>query len=127
MQNLLQRTGIQRSDPWREKGELVTRQLLYLSGGTADQVYLAVRLAICRLALGEDVPIVLDDALVRFDDERMRAALTLLRDGAGDAAPAETPAESGGSFPVLPVVLIVIAVAAVALVLVLKKKRENNV
>lgn len=39
----------------------------------------------------------------------------------------ETPAESGGSFPVLPVVLIVIAVAAVALVLVLKKKRENNV
>ena len=48
-------------------------------------------------------------------------------DGAGDAAPAEPPAESGGSFPVLPVVLIVIAVAAVALVLVLKKKRENNV
>ena len=39
----------------------------------------------------------------------------------------ETPAESGGSFPVLPVVLIVIAVAAVALVLVLKKKREKNV
>ena len=63
----------------REKGELVTRQLLYLSGGTADQVYLAVRLAICRLALGEDVPIVLDDALVRFDDERLRAALRLLR------------------------------------------------
>ena len=48
-------------------------------------------------------------------------------DGAGDAAPAEPPAESGGFFPVLPVVLIVIAVAAVALVLVLKKKRENNV
>ena len=39
----------------------------------------------------------------------------------------ETPAESGGSFPVLPVVLIVIAVViAMALVLVLKKKRENN-
>lgn len=48
-------------------------------------------------------------------------------DGAGDAAPAEPPAESGGFFPVLPVVLIVIAVAAVALVLVLKKKREKNV
>lgn len=66
----------------REKGELVTRQLLYLSGGTADQVYLAVRLAICRLALGEDVPIVLDDALVRFDDARMRAALALLMEEA---------------------------------------------
>ena len=40
----------------------------------------------------------------------------------------ETPAESGGSFPVLPVVLIVSAVViAVALVLVLKKKREKNV
>ena len=48
-------------------------------------------------------------------------------DGAGDTAPTETPAESGGSFPVLPVVLIVIALAAVALVLVLKKKREKNV
>lgn len=48
-------------------------------------------------------------------------------DGAGDTVPTESPAESGGSFPVLPVVLIVIAVAVVALVLVLKKKRENNV
>lgn len=48
-------------------------------------------------------------------------------DGAGDTVPTESPAESGGSFPVLPVVLIVIAVAAVALVLVLKKKREKNV
>lgn len=66
----------------REAGELVTRQLLYLSGGTADQVYLAVRLAICRLALGADVPVVLDDALVRFDDERLRAALALLKEEA---------------------------------------------
>ena len=66
----------------RETGELVTRQLLYLSGGTADQVYLAVRLAICRLALGADVPVVLDDALVRFDDERLRAALALLKEEA---------------------------------------------
>ena len=66
----------------RETGELVTRQLLSLSGGTADQVYLAVRLAICRLALGEDVPVILDDALVRFDDERMCAALALLKEEA---------------------------------------------
>ena len=49
-------------------------------------------------------------------------------DGAGDTAPTEPPAESGTSFPVLPVVLIVVViVAAVALVLVLKKKREKNV
>ena len=46
-------------------------------------------------------------------------------DGAGDAAPAEPPAESGGSFPVLPVVLIVIAIAAVALVLILKKREKK--
>lgn len=39
----------------------------------------------------------------------------------------ETPAESGGSFPVLPVVLLAVAIGAVALVLVLKKKREKNV
>ena len=63
----------------RQTGESLTRQLLYLSGGTADQVYLAVRLAICRLALGDDTPLVLDDALVRFDDERLKSALTLLR------------------------------------------------
>ena len=37
----------------------------------------------------------------------------------------ETPAESGGSFPVLPVVLIVIAAAAVALVLILKKREKK--
>lgn len=43
-----------------------------------------------------------------------------------DTTPTETPAESGGAFPILPVVLIV-AVIAMALVLVLKKKRENNV
>lgn len=66
----------------RETGELVTRQLLSLSGGTADQVYLAVRLAICRLALEPHTPLVLDDALVRFDDMRMQAALKLLREEA---------------------------------------------
>ena len=44
-----------------------------------------------------------------------------------DTIPTETPAESGGAFPVLPVVLIVVAIGAAALVLVLKKKRENNV
>ena len=52
----------------------------FLSLGTLDQLYLAVRLAICESALPADdpPPIVLDDALVRFDDERCRAALELL-------------------------------------------------
>lgn len=48
-----------------------------LSQGTADQLYLAVRLALCDLVLPEEkaVPILLDDALVNFDDERMASAL----------------------------------------------------
>ena len=45
----------------------------------ADQAYLAVRLAICRLTLPPDAPLVLDDALVNFDDERMKMALSVLR------------------------------------------------
>ena len=60
------------------------RRLLSLSGGTADQLYLAVRLAICRLLLPEGAPIVLDDALVMFDDERLQLALDLLHREAAD-------------------------------------------
>ncbi len=51
-----------------------------LSRGTADQTYLALRLAICLLALpeGETAPLVLDDALVSFDDARLSLALKVL-------------------------------------------------
>ena len=59
-------------------GSPVDRPLSYLSGGTVDQLWLALRLAICDLLLPE-APIVLDDALVYFDDERLKTALTLLR------------------------------------------------
>jgi len=57
-----------------------------LSAGTIDQLYLAVRLAICELALPGDnpCPIILDDALVYFDDERCKNALELLRGMAKD-------------------------------------------
>ncbi len=57
-----------------------------LSQGTADQAYLALRLALCLLALpGEDpAPIVLDDALVTFDDTRLKLALELLSELAGE-------------------------------------------
>ena len=45
-------------------------------------MYLAVRLAICQLVLGgeEPCPIVLDDALACFDDERAGQAMALLAD-----------------------------------------------
>ena len=59
-------------------GSAVDRPLSCLSGGTVDQLWLALRLAICDLLLPE-APIVLDDALVYFDDERLKTALTLLR------------------------------------------------
>lgn len=66
----------------REEGEAVTREQSYLSGGTRDQLYLALRLAVCRLALGEDVPLVLDDALVYFDEDRLAKAMALLEEEA---------------------------------------------
>lgn len=58
----------------------VSRNVLSLSQGTADQLYLSLRLAMCELMLSgkEPCPIILDDALVSFDDERMASALELL-------------------------------------------------
>lgn len=53
-----------------------------LSQGTADQSYLALRLAICLLALPDSdcAPIILDDALITFDDKRLSLALQVLQD-----------------------------------------------
>lgn len=60
-------------------GSPVYRPLSYLSGGTVDQLYLALRLAICELLLPA-APIILDDAFVFFDDKRAAQALETLRD-----------------------------------------------
>lgn len=62
----------------RAADDIPTRTVLNLSGGTVDQLYLAVRLAITQLVLGEGVPLVLDDALAFFDDERAKLAIELL-------------------------------------------------
>jgi len=58
----------------------LSRGALALSKGTRDQIYLAVRLAVCQLCLPEEdpAPLVLDDALVSFDDTRMALALDYL-------------------------------------------------
>lgn len=61
-------------------GDVLPRSVLYLSRGTADQLYLAVRLAVCMLCLPERPPILLDDALAAFDDRRLRLALELLQE-----------------------------------------------
>ena len=56
-----------------------------LSRGTKDQAYLALRLAVSRLiSQKEALPLVLDDALSQYDDERFCAALEFLRDYAKD-------------------------------------------
>lgn len=54
--------------------------LASLSEGTRDQVYLALRLATLLRAAErtEPLPVVLDDILVHFDDERSQAALEAL-------------------------------------------------
>ena len=51
---------------------------IWRSDGTIDQLYLALRLAVAE-ELTPEAPLVLDDALVRFDDTRMAAALNILR------------------------------------------------
>lgn len=63
----------------RGREDLLPHSALYLSRGTADQLYLAVRLAVCRLCLPEQPPIFLDDALSAFDDARLALALKLLQ------------------------------------------------
>lgn len=64
----------------RSGEDVLPRGTLTLSRGTADQVYLAVRLAVCQLCLPEHdpSPLVLDDALLTFDEERLALALDCL-------------------------------------------------
>ena len=52
---------------------------IWRSDGTVDQLYLALRLAVAR-ELTPEAPLVLDDALVRFDDDRMAEAVKILRE-----------------------------------------------
>ncbi len=63
-------------------GDAMPRALSLLSQGAGDQLYLAVRLAICRMVLPRDkaAPLILDDALANFDDQRLAAALDWLLD-----------------------------------------------
>ncbi|MDO4515672.1 MAG: AAA family ATPase [Bacillota bacterium] len=64
----------------REGESLTDQPLAYLSQGTADQLYLALRLAVADLVLPEpdQAPVVLDDALITLDDTRLTLALETL-------------------------------------------------
>lgn len=61
--------------------ESVLHTTLWRSEGTVDQMYLALRLAVSR-ALMPDGLLVMDDALVRFDDVRHKAAMEILKEDA---------------------------------------------
>lgn len=59
-----------------------SKEIDYLSNGTADQAYLSLRLAICEL-IGQTngrLPILLDDALAQYDDTRTKTALEFLKE-----------------------------------------------
>lgn len=59
------------------EGETTLHSIQWRSEGTADQLYIALRLAVAE-ELTPEVPLVLDDALVRFDDRRLKNILALL-------------------------------------------------
>lgn len=59
-------------------GEDTLRSPLYRSDGTVDQLYLALRLAVAK-ELTPEAPLILDDALIRFDGDRLATALQILR------------------------------------------------
>lgn len=57
------------------------KELAFLSGGTIDQAYLSLRLALSELMFenSERLPIFLDDALSQYDDFRAKTALKYLK------------------------------------------------
>lgn len=59
------------------EGEDTLLPWLWRSNGTIDQLYLALRLAVAE-ELTPDAPLILDDALIQFDDDRMTKAMQIL-------------------------------------------------
>ena len=69
-----------------EKGIFGDREIDYLSSGTADQAYLALRLAMSRLICqdSESLPLFLDDSLAQYDDGRTALAIEFLKEFSKD-------------------------------------------
>ncbi|HOJ10872.1 MAG TPA: AAA family ATPase [Clostridiales bacterium] len=55
---------------------------LQLSGGTADQMYLALRLALSDIFSygGEKLPLIMDEVFAQYDDTRVEAALKMMNE-----------------------------------------------
>ena len=67
----------------RRENSAVEMDRLRLSTGTRDQLYLALRLAVCKVLLDktdESVPLILDDPFVNYDDQRVACGMKLLRE-----------------------------------------------
>ena len=58
-----------------------------LSGGTVDQIYLALRLAVSGVLTSEPLPVLLDDAFAQYDDRRAALALKYLKEQAEGELP----------------------------------------
>lgn len=63
------------------ENEDTLRSAQWRSDGTVDQLYLSLRLAVAG-EVTPDAPLVLDDALLRFDDHRVKSALEVLQEEA---------------------------------------------
>lgn len=50
----------------------------YLSTGTIEQIYLALRLSIANVLIAEELPIIIDDIFVTYDDQRLYETLSCL-------------------------------------------------
>ena len=63
-------------------GEYEYHPIDFYSGGTVDQVYFALRLAIADLVQtsADKMPLLLDDAFIQYDDSRALYGLALLRE-----------------------------------------------
>ena len=60
----------------------IRKKISELSDGTRDQLFLALRLAFIEQQIhpSEPIPLIMDDVLVNFDDERTMAALEVLNE-----------------------------------------------
>ena len=54
-------------------------ELENLSGGTLDQLYLSLRIALSNILSGnKNIPLILDDSFVQYDSKRLRKSLEML-------------------------------------------------
>lgn len=63
------------------KNDMMYKDCNNLSSGTIDQAYLSLRIAISKLISQKiQLPLILDDVLVRYDYNRMKSALNFLKE-----------------------------------------------